>query len=128
MTEYLLDSDVLIWHLRGKPKIKELVISLGKLALLYCSALTVAEIEAGMLKGEEQTTRQLINGLQVQNVDSSIAMKAGQFIRTYRSKGQTLDIVDSVIAATAVIKNLVLVTANARHYPMPEIKLLKAKI
>lgn len=128
MTKYLLDSDVLIWHLRGKQKIKELIISLAKSDLLHCSSLTVAEIEAGMRKKEEQDTIQLINSLKIESVDTLIAKHAGSYIRNYRKKGQTLDIVDAIIAATAVIRNMVLVTANAKHYPMPDIDLLETKI
>lgn len=128
MSKYLLDSDVLIWHLRGKSKIQNLVLSLGRSALLSCSVLSVIEIEAGMHHGEEEATRELINSLQIEEVDLPVASLAGFFIKSYRSQGVTLDIVDATIAATAVKRGMVLVTANTKHYPMTEIELLEAKL
>lgn len=57
------------------------------------------------------------------DVTPAIANLAGTFIRDYRAKGITLDFVDSVVAATAVIHGLTLLTHNIKHYPMPEVNL-----
>ncbi len=48
--------------------------------------------------------------------------KAAQFIRERKAKGITLDLPDSVIAATCILHELILVTCNTKHYPISEIK------
>jgi predicted nucleic acid-binding protein len=48
---------------------------------------------------------------------------AGEYIRRYRAQGITLDKPDAIIGATAVLHDLVLVTYNPKHFPMPELQL-----
>jgi predicted nucleic acid-binding protein len=109
MIEYLLDSDVLIWQLRDQEETVELLASLSKRGILACSVMSIVEVQAGVRRGEEKKT--------------AIANLAGTFIRDYRAKGITLDFVDSIVAATAVIHGLTLLTYNVKHYPTPEVKL-----
>ena len=65
----------------------------------------------------------LLDSLKAYDVTPAIANLAGTFIRDHRAKGITLDFVDSIIAATAVIHSPTLFTYNTKHYPMPEVKL-----
>jgi predicted nucleic acid-binding protein len=87
-----------------------------------CSALSVLEIQLGVKKGEEEKTDRFIKSLRIFDVDREIASKAAQLIRQYKAKGVTLDLPDSVIAATCILHELILVTYNTKHYPISEIK------
>lgn len=123
MIEYLLDSDVLIWQLRGQEETVELLAKLSREAPLACSVVSIVEIQAGVRPGEENKTSALLDALKAYNVTPAIAKLAGTFIRNYRAQGITLDFVDSIVAATAVIHDLTLLTYNPKHYPMTEVKL-----
>jgi predicted nucleic acid-binding protein len=54
---------------------------------------------------------------------AAIADLGGELIRRYRAQGIALDKPDAIIVATAIHHGLVLVTCNAKHYPMPELRL-----
>ena len=123
MIEYLLDSDVLIWQLRDQGETVELLASLSKSGILACSVMSIVEIQAGVRRGEEKKTDALLDSLKAYDVTPAIANLAGTFIRDHRTKGITLNFVDSIIAATAIIHNQTLLTYNVKHYPMPEVKL-----
>lgn len=123
MIEHLLDSDVLIWQLRDQQETVELLARLSKRGILACSVMSIVEIQAGVRRGEEKKTNALLDSLKAYDVTPAIANPAGTFIRDYRAKGITLDFADSIVAATAVIHGLTLLTYNVKHYPMPEVKL-----
>ena len=123
MIEYLLDSDVLIWQLRDQEETVELLARLSKRGILACSVMSIVEIQAGVRRGEEKKTNALLDSLKAYDVTPAIANLAGTFIRDYRAKGITLDFADSIVAATAVIHGLTLLTYNVKHYPMHDVKL-----
>ncbi len=85
--------------------------------------VSVVEIQAGVRRGEEKKTNALLDSLKAYDVTSAIANLAGKFIRDCRAKGITLDFADSIVAATAVIHGLTLLTYNVKEYPMPEVTL-----
>jgi predicted nucleic acid-binding protein len=118
----LLDSDVIIWCLRGRQDVVQQIAAFAAEALPACSALSVLEIEIGMKKGEETATRALLSAMDVQPVDGVVASQAAMYIRTFRRRGITLDFVDACIAATCVLKSFQLATLNRQHYPMPGLR------
>ena len=121
---YLLDSDVVIWHLRRHPGVVDLLERLGNIGRLGVSALTRLEVQAGMRPLERTATESLLTALDTYPVTGAIGDRAGDLLHEYRQHGVTLDLVDATIAATAEIHSLVLVTMNARHYPIPGLTLL----
>lgn len=122
MNDYLLDSDVIIWFLRGKEEVVTLVKSFATEKLLGCSPLSIIEIKLGMKKGEEDATNLFFDTIQVWEIDREIASEAANYIIEYRKKGFTIDFVDATIAATCKLKNLTLMTYNSDHYPMHDVK------
>ena len=120
---HLLDSDVVIWHLRNRRDIVSLVARLSQMGRLAVSALTRLEVGIGMKEDERAATQDFLDSMMTLDVTPEIADLAGEFIRRYRSRGVTLDLVDAVIAATAAVQDWALVTLNAKHYPMPEVRL-----
>ncbi|TAL22225.1 MAG: type II toxin-antitoxin system VapC family toxin [Nitrospirae bacterium] len=121
MNDYLLDSDVIIWFLRGKKEVVAFLKNLPKERLLGCSPLSIIEIKLGVRKGEEDATNQFFNALKIWEMDREIAEEAAGYIVSYRKKGIALDFVDATIAATCKLRNLTLLTYNSDHYPMQDI-------
>lgn len=122
MAKLLLDTDVIIWFLRGKREIVELIKELQKSNTLSCSPISIVEVQAGGKKGEEEITSEFLNSLEIISIDRIIANKAGELLREYKRKGITLGINDTIIGATCLTYNLVLVTYNRRDYPFKELK------
>ncbi len=109
----LIDSDVLIDFLRGKPGAKEAIAVVARESLPCCSVITVAEIRAGMKPDEETATMALLDALEVLDVDRETALTAGA-LRQASAFRQELD--DCLIAATAIGAKARLLTHNPRHY------------
>jgi len=122
MSSFLLDSDVIIWHLRGRKEVTDVLRDLQRFGLPACSALSVLEIQLGVKKGEEEKTDRFLRSLRIFDVNMEIASKAAQLIRRHKTRGVTLDLPDSVIAATCILHELILVTYNTKHYPISEMK------
>ena len=95
------------------------MLSLIDDSVLLCSAITVAEIYAGMKEQERGRTEDLIESLTVINVDREIAEKAGTYKMNIKS--QSLELDDCIIAATAAVRKAALATGNEKHYPMSDI-------
>lgn len=127
MARYLLDSDIIIWCLRGRRDTVQLVEELQKESVPHCSALSIIEVELGMRGGEEKATRGFLDALRVEPVDGTVARLAATYMREYRRKGTTLDLVDAGIAATCVARSLLLVTYNVKDYPVPEVTFYPAE-
>ena len=123
MSEYLLDSDIIIWYLRGRKEVVELVRRLKVESIPGCSPLSVIEVQIGVKKGEEQATNLFLEALREYPVTREIAKLGASYIKKYKSQGMTIDIVDAIIAATCAVHHLILVTYNVDHYPMSDVKL-----
>jgi predicted nucleic acid-binding protein len=118
MARYLIDSDILIDHLRGKIEaINFLKNILAHSDLVFYSVIAQAEIYAGMKHGEEVKISRLFESFQGIEINGKIAVSAGLYKRHYK-----LELADVLIAATASEINAILVTKNRKHYPMKEIQ------
>lgn len=84
--------------------------------------LTQVEVRIGTRDNEQSFTDYFMKSLVSHSVTPDIAEKAAEFIRRYRREGISLQLPDAVIAATAAVNDLILVTLNPKHYPMPEIR------
>lgn len=121
MARYLLDSDVLIWVLRGRRETLQRLEGLeGPLGV---SVVSRAEIWAGAREAEHRAIEALFLSLTTYVVDAAVADMAGDFLRRSLRGGKALELADALIGATAVIHGLSLVTYNVSHFPMPELKL-----
>ncbi|MBN1359825.1 MAG: PIN domain-containing protein [Sedimentisphaerales bacterium] len=122
-----IDSDVLIWHLRGEAKAGKLLQALrdGYKYELWTGALQRAEIVFFMRPREEDATLLLLNELKTAVVDQSIVdLGAGLYRRWHPSHGA--DIHDCILAATALQTGGQIFTLNKKHFPMPEVMVTKA--
>lgn len=116
MEKLLLDTCILIDYLRDKQEADAFITGLSQTPFL--SAMTVAELYAGVREGEE---RELLDGaldlFHVIPVSEEIAKKGGLYRRTYHGS-HGVGLIDAVIATTAEYLGADLITLNKKHFPM----------
>ena len=125
MPTHLLDTDILIDFLRGRVEARTLLASYeerGDRPLI--SVVSVTELWAGSRPAEKSATAALLSALGKIPVSEKIASLAGDFLCTYR-RSHSVELADALIAATAADSSAILVTRNAKHYPMAAVKILK---
>ena len=111
----IIDTDVLIWYLRGNEKAKQVVEASIPFAI---SVVTYMELIQGMKNKEEfrmfQKQIQKWN-IDVIQIDKEISSRAVFYIQEY-SLSHSIMLADALIAATVVQTNDTLLTANEKHY------------
>jgi predicted nucleic acid-binding protein len=112
MTAYLLDTGLVLRHLRGHQRTVQLLRGLGKMGRLSIASVTRLEVHAGMLPEERYPTQKLLARLATIDLDREIADRAGDMIAASRSANKVLAVPDAIIAATAIGHGLTLVTLN----------------
>ena len=116
MSRYLLDTCVLIDVLRSRRQAIAFVEGLE--GEPWVSVVTAAELLAGQRSPAERSKiGQLLEELVVADVVLEIAVLAGTFCRDFRQT-HGVEIPDALIAATAKVHGVRLVTRNLRHFPM----------
>jgi len=121
---YLLDTDVLIWVLRGKKEIVNKVSELKNKSPLGISVISTAEIYKNIFPSELTVTEDYLEQHLIFDVDQKIAKTAGLYWQQYVKQLKNLSLTDCLIAGTASVNDLVLVTLNTKHFPMKNIKVL----
>ncbi len=91
---------------------------------LSISTITIAEIYKNIYPSELIKTENVLNEFQTWDVSTAIAKHAGLYWQEYIKKLKNLSLTDCLIAATANVNEVVLVTLNTRHFPMKDIVLL----
>ncbi len=112
----LLDTDVLIDYLRSRQEAVTYIENLT--APLVMSAITLAEMYAGVREGAERTALDtFVQAFTILPVDDEVAVLGGLYRRDY-GKSHSVGLADALIAATAEKHNATLVTLNNKHFPM----------
>ena len=126
MAKYLLDTTILINHLRGHPEVAELITSLaGQGHQLGLCCINVAELYSGLNPGEQARAEGLVDSLDFYEITREAAKQAGRFRYDFARRGITLSSADTLIAATAIEEVATLITANVRDFPMQDLQLLE---
>ncbi len=113
----LLDSDIIIWFLRGKEDVVSVIHNLIIKNKLFVSPISIAEIYAGARPKEEKFINAFFSLIETISIDNTTGKLAGQYLNKY-SKSHNVEIADSFIAATVNNYSLTLWTLNKKHYPM----------
>jgi len=119
---YLVDTNIVIWILRGDKQYVQWFADLKQGTSLSISSVTIAEIYKNVFPSEIMSTDALINDFITWDVTAGIAKQAGLYWQQYNKKLKNLHLLDCIIAATAGINNLTLLTLNLRHFPMKDIQ------
>ena len=123
MKRCLIDTDVIIDHLRGEEKARDFLkmIKAEEADILY-SVITKAELYSGVRPKEEVEVVGLLSSMEEVNIDGEIAVSAGKYRKKYHASNGLL-LPDALIAASAKITDAVLVTLNKKHYPMKDVQI-----
>ena len=112
----LIDTDVLVDYLRGQVNAVACLESVTERLLI--SAITVAELYAGVREGtERQALDMFLSAFEVVVVDQAISQQGGLYRRDL-GKSHGVGLADALIAATAEELGATLVTLNRKHFPM----------
>lgn len=112
----LLDTDVLIDYLRGHASAQSLFAKLPDDCGI--STISIAELHAGVREGAERKALvTLLDTFVLIELSSTIAAHGGLLRRDW-GKANGLGLNDALIAATALASERVLLTLNAKHFPM----------
>ena len=111
----IIDTDVLIWFLRGNEKA---VTAVTEAIPFSISIVTYMELVKGMRnKRELEKMKKAFKTMEVKivpiNEDNSI--HASEYVEKY-FLSKNMEMADALIAATCVDNNEVLYTANDKHY------------
>jgi len=122
-----IDSDVLIWHLRGEHKALNFLRRLrdGGEYELWTGSLQRAEVVFFMRPGEVEATELFLSQFKTAPVDQSIVDSAGVLYRRWHP-GHGIDVNDAILAATAILTGGRIFCLNTKHYPMPDVLVKKA--
>ena len=111
----LVDTDVLIWYMRGQPSAANFLAELDAFAI---SAVTYMELVQGMRnKAELLALRYALKAWRapVLPISEAISHRAMTYVEEH-FLSHSLRLGDALIAATAVEHGLPIATANIKHY------------
>ena len=120
MAKYLLDSNVIIDYLRYEKNVSRHIETMlaSDNILSICSHVYYEVVRGFKIVNSTKKLKVFLNlseSLEVLPFDLVAADKAIE-IYLQLHKGQTIEDNDIYIAATAIVNNCVLVTANTRHF------------
>jgi len=111
----LVDTDVLIWYLKGNKNAYHLIHNLNNFAI---SSITYMELVQGMRdKNELRILQKTLKQWNVKTIyiSEEISAKALFFMEEY-FLSHSMQLADSLIGATSTNYGMKLITANDKHY------------
>ncbi len=115
----LVDSDILIWVLRGRPEAREWMHRTRRSGeVLAISSVSIGEVAGTTRSGERREVRRFLSSLAPFPITMREAWQAAEYRRRYRRSHGSIELTDYLIAATAFTEGLPLATLNIRHFPM----------
>ncbi len=120
----LVDTDVLIWYLRGNEKAYKTIEHLESFTI---SVVTYMELVQGMRnKKELNSLRQALRAwnCEILYITEEISAKA-MFAVEQHFLSHAMQLADALIGATAIVHGLPLLTGNDKHYKIMKGLLIK---
>ncbi len=112
----LFDTDILIDYLRDEQAAVTYLES--RVNEAFVSTISVAELYQGVREGTERSDLQtMLSAMTIIPISAEVAERGGLISREYR-KAHGVGLADALIAASAEIYALELVTLNKKHFPM----------
>lgn len=118
--KYLLDTDICIYWLKGKLRVRTKVEQVDWSDIAIC-VITATELYFGAYNSNKieqnlETAENFIQSITVLPLSNNTLKKFGQLKTQLRKAGTPVADFDLLIASVAISKNLILVTNNTRHY------------
>ena len=124
LSVYLLDTTVLIAHLRGDEAVTTLLLELlAERHVLGTSCVNVAEVERGIRPKERKVAAALLGRLRFLETTREAAKRAGRYQAEFERRGRTIHTADALVAGTARAHGAILLTDNVRDFPMRDIRI-----
>jgi predicted nucleic acid-binding protein len=121
----IIDTDVLVWELRGNKKAQNVIHDNMPFSI---SVITYLELIQGMRDKKEMKSfiKQLSKwNVKIIQINNDISTRAMIFIEQY-ALSHSMELADSLIAATCINESEMLLTANDKHYRhIPNIQIKK---
>ncbi|MEO1451283.1 MAG: type II toxin-antitoxin system VapC family toxin [Bacteroidota bacterium] len=119
MNQYLLDTNICIYYLKGIYGIENRIQNAG-LDNCFISEITIAELKFGAANSQQKAKNSklfqaFIELMQVIPIISCLDFYAEEKTRL-RRQGNPIDEFDLLIGATAAVHDMVLVTNNEKHF------------
>ena len=113
----IIDTDVLIWYLKGNEKAYQAIENLDG---FFISVVTYMELVQGMRNKQELNT--LRKALHIWNakilyISEEISAKAMFYVEQH-FLSHSMQLADALIGATAINRGIPILTANNKHYKM----------
>jgi predicted nucleic acid-binding protein len=111
----LVDTDVLIWYMRGNEKAYKIIENLDNFSI---SVISYMELVQGMRnKNELNSLRQSLRywNSKMIYISEEISTKAMFYVEQH-FLSHSIELADALIGATAVASGLPLLTGNKKHY------------
>jgi len=117
-----IDSDILIWHLRGDKRALGFLQDLQAKHEydLWIGAIQRAEVVFFMKKDEEKGTYLFLSQFKTAEIDQTIVDLGGKIYRQWHPS-HGVDVNDALLAALAMNTGGKIFCLNKKHYPMPEV-------
>ena len=115
----ILDTDVLIWFLRGNQKATDFILKAMPFSI---SIVTYMELVHGMRdKRELSKMKKAFAEMEVEvlPLSESISLRAADYVEMY-ALSHSMEMADALVAGTCMEHNEILATANDKHYKVVE--------
>jgi tRNA(fMet)-specific endonuclease VapC len=118
--QYLLDTNICVFFLRGKLALDEIIRKKGR-ENCFLSEITVVELRYGAENSDDpqkahQGVDDFVNGLSIIPIYGSIRLYAEEKVRLRKLGKPMHDDFDLLIGVTAITHELVLVTDNEKDF------------
>lgn len=118
MTQYLVDTNICVYYMKGLYGLQEKVRKVGSENCLI-SEITLAELKYGVENSQHReknavALNRFLTGVTIIPIFSCFDVYAKEKARL-RKAGRIVDDFDLLIGATAVANNLIMVTNNLNH-------------
>jgi len=124
---YLLDTNMCIYALQGKSQSLTKRIISSRKDDIAISIITVAELEYGVAKSAQSeanryTLMKFLSPFQLLEFSMEDAFVYGTIENQLRKKGRPIDPFDTLIAAQAIYRKLIIVTNDKHFLQVPSLK------
>lgn len=128
MNSYFLDTSIIIDYHKNKKEITELIDNIeGGLTSSY---ICLAELYEGIyrVKNSQEQEKAILNFFEsldeIFGLNQDIAKKFGELRAQLKSKGNIIEDMDLLIAATCSANGQILITHNQKHFSrIPDLKI-----